>query len=231
MEVREDLRVTFGPPDEALVTAAQEQQARLLVLGHVGRRLPARWLLGSVAESVARSAPVPVLTVRDSDPWVEWAEGRRPLRVVVGVEFSPASKAALSWAGSLARWGPCQLVVVHAYWPPEERQRRGLEGPSILGLNAAEVETPLTAELQAMLAECLPTPQESARLRVIASWGRIADDLVRAAEEEHADLVVVGAHRRGWAARLWYGSVSSGVLHLGHGTVAVVPGPVVPSTT
>ncbi len=46
--------------------AAKEAGADLIVIGSHGRRGLSRALLGSVAEKVVRTAPCPVLTVRDS---------------------------------------------------------------------------------------------------------------------------------------------------------------------
>ena len=57
-------RVVDGSTQQALITAAQQQQADLIVLGSHGRRGLRRFFLGSVAESVVRSACVPVLVVR-----------------------------------------------------------------------------------------------------------------------------------------------------------------------
>jgi nucleotide-binding universal stress UspA family protein len=55
--------VVFGPPTAVLLRAAVD--ADLLVLGTHGRRGPAHWWLGSVAERVAQLAEVPVLVVHD----------------------------------------------------------------------------------------------------------------------------------------------------------------------
>jgi nucleotide-binding universal stress UspA family protein len=57
-------RVVDGRPAELLIAAAQERQADLIVLGSHGRRGLERFFLGSVAEGVVRTAPVPVLVVR-----------------------------------------------------------------------------------------------------------------------------------------------------------------------
>ena len=56
--------VIDGSPDEALIAAAQQQAADLIVLGSHGRRGLQRLFLGSVAEHVVRNAPLPVLVVR-----------------------------------------------------------------------------------------------------------------------------------------------------------------------
>jgi nucleotide-binding universal stress UspA family protein len=59
-----DPRVVDGPDAAALVRIAKDDNADLLVVGTRGRTGLARVLLGSVAESVVRSAPCSVLVVR-----------------------------------------------------------------------------------------------------------------------------------------------------------------------
>jgi universal stress protein E len=55
--------VRFGIPDEAIVHEARAWSADLLVVGTHGRRGAARFLMGSVAETVLRHAPCSVLVV------------------------------------------------------------------------------------------------------------------------------------------------------------------------
>ncbi len=50
-------------PREAVLAVAEEVSADLIVMGTHGRRGIARALIGSVAESVVRASPVPVMTV------------------------------------------------------------------------------------------------------------------------------------------------------------------------
>jgi nucleotide-binding universal stress UspA family protein len=54
--------VSDAPPADAILEAARD--ADLIVMGTHGRRGPARWWAGSVAERVVREAKVPVLVVR-----------------------------------------------------------------------------------------------------------------------------------------------------------------------
>jgi nucleotide-binding universal stress UspA family protein len=56
--------VRSGDPREVINRTAQEIGADLIVMGTHGRRGISRALLGSVAETVVRSAPCAVLTVR-----------------------------------------------------------------------------------------------------------------------------------------------------------------------
>jgi nucleotide-binding universal stress UspA family protein len=56
-----------GQPAAEILAHAEETACDLVVVGTHGRRGPARWLLGSVAEKLVRAAPAPVLTVRGDD--------------------------------------------------------------------------------------------------------------------------------------------------------------------
>lgn len=50
-------------PRDAVISAAEDLSADLVVMGTHGRHGLARALIGSVAESVVRTSPVPVMTV------------------------------------------------------------------------------------------------------------------------------------------------------------------------
>lgn len=56
-----------GSPSSDIVPVAEEIKADLIVIGTQGRTGLPRFLMGSVAESVSRSAPCPVLVVRDKE--------------------------------------------------------------------------------------------------------------------------------------------------------------------
>jgi nucleotide-binding universal stress UspA family protein len=58
----------LGDPREIIVATARKLSADLIVMGTHGRRGFKRFILGSVAESVLRTAPCPVLAVRPPEP-------------------------------------------------------------------------------------------------------------------------------------------------------------------
>lgn len=66
-----------GIPHEAIVQQAQKSQANLIVMGTRGRTGLSHALLGSVAERVVRTSPIPVLTVGDRA--ADELEAREPL--------------------------------------------------------------------------------------------------------------------------------------------------------
>jgi len=69
---REPAKITTllrtGDARDVIVEAAKEVHADLIVMGTHGRRGVKRALLGSIAEGVLRTAPCPVLTIRQHPP-------------------------------------------------------------------------------------------------------------------------------------------------------------------
>jgi universal stress protein A len=60
------VRLDAGRPRDAILARAKDIHADLIVMGTHGRTGRVHSLAGSVAESVVRTAPCPVLTVRDA---------------------------------------------------------------------------------------------------------------------------------------------------------------------
>ncbi len=213
-----------GHPDEILLARAKALGASVLVVSSVGRRGAAKWLLGSIAEQVVRKSAIPVLVVRQAAPIVEWTNGKRPLRVLVGAEFAATSDTAAAWAASLRAMGPVDLALGHVYWPPRERNRLGRPQPLEPGGRDQELEKALSKELTDRFGKTLaPGGKDGVRYLLRPGFGRPADHLLEIARAEKSDLVVVGSHQRRGLDRLFYGSVSYGVVQLSPVSVACVP--------
>lgn len=216
--VKTELRL--GRADEELASAAVECGARLVVVASLGSREPGRWLIGSVAERVVSSAPVPTLVVRSAAPFVEWLAGARPLRVFVGFDWTLSAERAIEWVRDLSRLGGLELTVGHVAWPPEARARFGARGVETVGVPPA-VQNALERDLRERCTTLLG--DENVTVRVRAGWGREDMQLVEMASEAAADLVVTGTHQRHALPRLWAGSVSCGLLQHAPMSVACVP--------
>jgi nucleotide-binding universal stress UspA family protein len=72
-------RVTEGVAAEQVVQVAAAQEASLIVMATHGRGGPARWVLGSVAESIVRNAAIPVLVARATEKATGVAPAPRPV--------------------------------------------------------------------------------------------------------------------------------------------------------
>jgi nucleotide-binding universal stress UspA family protein len=212
--------VRLGRPDEVLVRTARRAEARLLVLSSLGQRAAGPWSLGSVAERVAATSPIPVVVVRATAPWLAWLGGRRPLGVFLAFDFSPSAEAAASWLRELREVGPCQLTVGYARAASEERERFGVAADPRA---AARVERAVVRDLRERMTELLGEEPRAVRL---APGKRGAEqELLALADAAGADLVVTGTHQYRGFARLWHGSVSRGLLHGATASVACVPAP------
>jgi nucleotide-binding universal stress UspA family protein len=188
-----DSRVVMGSAANAILEAAREVGAEMIVVGSHGRKRGAQLFLGSVAESVVRTSRCPVLVVRESEPDLDRWEKSTALRLAVAVDGSPASRAALSWVGRAAAGSPIEPVAVRMYWPPDEAMRYGLDDPwggprrdpALIPL----LERDLQRDVKALLGQ---TP---AQLRFRAAGREAPEALADEAASAGADAVVVGVPR------------------------------------
>src|SRR6185312_1426528 len=181
-----------GSAAAALVDFASKSKASLIVVSSLGQIAPSRWLVGSVAERVAQSSPVPTLIVRGGQAFKAWTQGKRALRILVGYDFSATADAALCWVSELRKIGPCKVTVASVFWPPQDKNRFGLAEHS--WDDSLEVqkflERDLRRQCENILGDC------DIRIRVAGSWGRPDPQLIAFAKEVETDLMVVGTHQR-----------------------------------
>jgi len=215
--------VLEGPADERLVDFARNAKARLIVVSSLGARKQEHWRLGSVAERVLQSSDIPVLVVREAASIEQWAESKRPLRILLGVDLGQNARAALRWVEALRQIRPCDVRVVQVAWPIGEHSRFGVKGPVELEGLRPELHALLDRDLRAWTGPVAGEGQVS--FSISACWGRFDEQLAQLAQEEKADLLVVGTHQRAWIPRVWQGSISRGVVHRASCNVACVPRP------
>ena len=181
-----------------------------LVVGRRGASGLSRSLVGSVTDQVVRHARCPV-TVIGSPGLQRERTGRR---VVVGVDGSPGSRAALRRAAEEARARQVELHVVQAYRPAVGDPGGG--GPWLPAIDRTQRE--IEQSLAAVVEEELGTAPPPVRLTV--ECGPTASVLLHAAQG--VDLLVVGSRGRGGFATLLLGSVSMHCLHHATGPLQIV---------
>ena len=213
--------ILSGMPDVELAELAWRLDARLLVVGSLGRR-SGEWLLGSVAEHAAVRSSVPTLVVRSAVPFKVWARGERPLKIFAAFDFTGTAETALRWMKCLAAAGPCEVVVGYVDRPLGEAARLGITGQFLRSHNPPQVQQILERELSERVGVLLG--EGVARVRVEPSIGRDDSRLVEMAREEQADLVVAGTHQRHGLGRVAHPSISRGLLRDAPMSVACIPG-------
>lgn len=207
-EVEVEMHVEEGLPSWVLAQASRT--ARVVVVGARGEHAPARVrALGGTADAVVAHAHGPVAVVTDLAHAVPGGP------VVVGVDDSPESHAALRLAGSEAAARGVPLVAVHA-WDLTPWMLGPMGGPGLID------PIPQQKALIDMVEEFLAPiraehPGLEARAQVVE--GRPSSALVKASET--AGLVVVGARGLGGFTGLLLGSTSKEVLRDAHCPVIV----------
>ncbi|SCG69921.1 universal stress protein [Micromonospora halophytica] len=194
--------VLDGPP--ALLLQERSADAGLLVLGSRGHGGFGGLLAGSTAVSVTAHAHCPVVVVRDGQ-----ADATGP--VVVGVDGSESSQAALGFAVERAAQREVPLRVVRVFDPPGERWR-----PSDHDERATTDEE--RAAVEEMLSRWRQTFPDVV-VEVDVRPGNPAATLVEASRD--AQLVVVGSRGRGGLRGMLLGSVSQQLIQHAHCPVAV----------
>jgi nucleotide-binding universal stress UspA family protein len=106
------VEVLTGRPFQAIGQAASELGGDLIVISTHGYTGLAYVLLGGTAERVIRHAPCPVLVVRRQD-----GRAPEPKKILVPVDFSPASLDGLRYALGLALPFGARITALHVIEP------------------------------------------------------------------------------------------------------------------
>jgi nucleotide-binding universal stress UspA family protein len=138
-------------------------------------------------------------------------------RILVGVDGSEDSFAALDWAARLAVRLDAEVVAVHAIGLLEHLPRG--DGAAPAAPHREEVELVFEQEW------CAPLETHGARGRRLTADGPPAMVLLRLATEERADLIVVGSRGMGGFPALQLGSTSAQVVQHAPVPVTVIPRP------
>jgi nucleotide-binding universal stress UspA family protein len=191
-----------GRPRRRLVEEAAS--ADLLVIGSTGARGTTGTYTGSVAHTVVRESPCPSIIVPR-----EHAPSARPL-VVVAIDGTGRSEAALDWAIDEADLLGARLEIVHAWRP----------------LHGGHASPSANSRAQIDAARLLEAAIERARAR---SGTRVEGRLVDgnpatelAGLSRGADLAVIGSRSRHGVAFTVSGSVVDAMISHAASPIAVV---------
>ena len=198
----------------AIVDAARDFRADLIMVGSRGHGTIASLLLGSVSSEVVDHGPCPVVVARSAT-----LNG-----IVFATDGSPAALAAES---VLARWAifgrlPIHVVSVAEVAHPWTTGIAPTMYRQVLDAYAADLRG-AKEEHQRTATEAATRLQQAGRdahaeMRV----GDAAGEIIALAEQRGADLIVVGSRGRTGLTRLLLGSVARNVLAGSTASVLIV---------
>jgi nucleotide-binding universal stress UspA family protein len=208
---------TCGSPAWELVFKADHWKPDLIVVGSHGRTALGRFVLGSVSQRVLTESRCSVRVARGR---VE--EPDSPVRIIIGVDGSPGSEAAVH-------------AVAARAWPPDSEVRLVVCDDPLIPAYVGDLIPPLAKSIEEDNKEELAWAEKvcarsAALLNVskikitqVLRQGDPKRDLPAAAEEWAADCIFVGS--AGFSnrfERFVLGSVSAAVAARAHCSVEVV---------
>jgi len=206
-----DVVVRDGSPAEHIIAVAEHDHISLIAMATHGYSGLRRWTLGNVADKVLHAATTPIFLVRATE---QAPASVRPLqRILVPLDGSTLAEQALPLAIELARRAPAELILLHVivplveYVPGLSPFNRPLPSsiafPDVLREQAQQL---LTATISRFGApEVAMTP--------MVILGYPAEEIIDAAIERQADLIVMATHGYSGLRRWALGSVADKVLH------------------
>ena len=192
-----------GPVAPTILKRAPKRDG-LLVVGSQGLDALDRFMLGSVSTNLIHHATCPVLVVK--------GEASPLRRMILAIDGSDASAKALKFVltkfqsdqpTSKGRRVPIHVTVLHVL-------------PVVMYPGLKETSKKLLEQSVQKLTKAGFTAEPLCYL------GNPAEEIMKAASQQQADLIVMGAQGLGAIARFLIGSVSTRVVQHANGSVLVV---------
>jgi nucleotide-binding universal stress UspA family protein len=147
---------------------------------------------------------------------------KRIRRILHATDYSRASERALQEAVDLAKQNKSELLVVHVIEPVAPY----VSGEDFTGAELyLKLEETTKQDAQASMKKLM---QRLGRLRIKAKSlllkGTPYDQIVRAAKNRKADIIVIGTHGRTGLTKLFLGSVAGNVVSTAQCPVLTVRG-------
>ena len=204
------VHIRFGAIAEEVADVARARNATFVVVGGAPHQRVNRIVGGERAVHVLRSATAPVLSVAPGFSAL-------PQRIVVAVDFAPASVRAAQAALLLVRPGGT-LTLLHVISP--------LLGDAPLrdseGRDPADAIQTLFGRLRDELRPYVP---DDVTIETLITTDVDIDGILASAAKVDADVIAVGTHGPRLLERIFVGSVASSILHAAAQTVLAVPPP------
>jgi len=147
-------------------------------------------------------------------------------RILVAVDESPASRRAAQFVDGFFRGDDVSIVAVNVArvpmeWMPAAPYGRTYAWPAAAVADGSVIDDALARE--EATAEAIAVEQAPRDAHVEVVFGETVEAILQAAEDESADLIVVGSTDKGFLQRLLGGSVSERLTRAAALPVLVVP--------
>jgi nucleotide-binding universal stress UspA family protein len=205
-----EVMITAGTIEEEISATIREAKADAVVMGTHGRGLFGRAFIGSVTQHMLRKVPVPILTV---------CRVTRPLtfkRILYATDLSEASNRGFRSVLEFADTTRSTVAIVHAVHEPTLAYVEAGMPPA----DKRQLLDGAREQLKALEAEAF---ERKIKIETLLLEGNPAATILKAAEEECADLIVMTVSKKGLIERALLGSTAERVFREAHLPVLSIP--------
>jgi len=202
--IKGDCCVHEGSVPEVICDLAKEREVDLIAMSTHGRGGVKRWALGSVADKVIQTSPVPLLLCRITGEKVASSQYKNVLIPVDGSHFSENIFPQARYLVELFRAKVWFLHVIDTHL---------VESFSVLKNSMVEKEEAFRENIRNYFSALEKRLKEAqATYQIIIEKGNPAETICDFAEEHQIDLIAMSTHGRGGIARWALGSVADKVM-------------------
>jgi nucleotide-binding universal stress UspA family protein len=140
-------------------------------------------------------------------------------RILVPHDFSDTAQCAVSYALDFAEKFGARVTIVHAYEYPVLSFP---EGPALTGDLVRQIQAAAEAALVGVVSRAR---RPGVEIESVLRQGTVWSEILAAAVEVKADLIVIGTHGRRGLSRALLGSVAEKVVRMAPCPVLTVHGP------
>lgn len=195
-------RAVSGYPISSICATADEENVDLIVMGTHGRNPVMSFLIGSVVQGVQFRTSRPLITVPQAKNPMEPEE---IMTILCPVNFTDVALKALEHAAQLGAKLGAEVLALHLVEADELADLRDV-----------------TRRLDQWIPESI---KEVCEVRVLVRRGNAAEEVVRYANQQNVDLIVIGAKHKRFADSTVLGTTTERVTRHAHCAVMTVMTP------
>jgi nucleotide-binding universal stress UspA family protein len=206
-------------PAEEIVDYAEKENVSLIVMATHGRTGISRWTLGDTANKVARASKCPVLLIRAN---TDVPKSVHLDKILVTLDGSKQSESVLPYIENLASKLKTKISLLNIVEPPYHIYSYS-EGMDYYG-GGGIVRVPYTEEeikpLKLVAEKYVKNVSDKLMTEGIKTsyelrTGSAGEEIIKAEEEIHPDIVAMSTHGHSGFGRWEHGSIADKVLHHG----------------
>jgi len=202
--------IAYGEVADEIVKYTENNQINLIIISSHGYSGIKRWMLGSVAQKVLQSTTAPVLLIKSKSSSRQKAKFEK---ILVPLDCSPFSLTTLKYVEGLVKKTGSEILLldvaeppvvpsygIHPINPEWEKYRDTIW--SELNKQSSEYLNKIKADLAkgGLAAKTIVVKGEN---------GKVAEEILKVAEEEKVSLIAITTHGRSGVSRWVYGSVAN----------------------